>query len=162
MNIKKYYAVFLPIFIWRYRSRGTYLSSEHCYAHYIALAALPNSIDCSRATRVINQTQASRSPGRQATLHSTGRYQLQEVHESPPDYSPPRSMLGRQVQQIQSIVMFSWTAHKTSAVYRGGIIKTFVINDKLLPMLILWPWKRVLKQQHIIYVKCEYFTNQNR
>ena len=22
-----------------------------------------------------------------------------------------------------------------------------------------WPWKWTFKQQHIIYVKCEYFTN---
>jgi len=59
---------FLPMFIYRN------LSSEHAYAHCTALAALPNNIDYSRATRVINQTRASRSPARQTTLHSTGRY----------------------------------------------------------------------------------------
>ena len=36
------------------------------------------------------------------------------------------------------------------------------MQRKAINILTLWPWKWTFKQQHAIYVKCEYFTNQKR
>ena len=33
-------------------------------------------------------------------------------------------------------------------------------TKRLHTLLTLWPWNWTFKYQHIIYVKCEYFTNQ--
>ena len=40
--------------------------------------------------------------------------------------------------------------------------KMFCGTYTVLMVLTLWPWNRAFKQYHIIYVKCEYFTNQKK
>ena len=60
----------------------------------------------------------------------------------------------------------SYTIHKCSAV---GVTQGSTMlpsspdrGGSTMAGLTLWPRNCTFKQQHIIYVKCEYFTNQKR
>jgi len=117
---------------YRYSSGDIRLDTPVFRLHYTALAALPNSIDYSRAIRVINQTRASRSPARQATLHSTGRYR--KFTNPPRLRSTPANVRTAALANPNYRHVLLESTHNF-AVYRGRIIKTFLINDTLLPML---------------------------
>ena len=66
--------------------------------------------------------------------------------------------IGMQVNKTyQQSTFFFFILQKRLKLY--NLIEQLSIRS-LLVCLTLWPWKRTFKQWHIIYVKCEYFTNQ--
>jgi len=71
-----------------------------------------------------------------------------------------------------SSLFFHWFdfISKYKIFLRYGLYTIFIMSEYFYYMttiiklgyLTLWPWKWTLKQQHIIYVKCEYFINKKR
>ena len=110
---------------------------------------------------------AVKSTTKQASCPSVDLHCECRPHEPSNGYRPVGPSTTRQqrtqppVEWVPRIVVTRLRMHGAMLPFFHGFSGTDA-ELSTETILTLWPWKWTLKQYHIIYVKCEYFTNQKR